>query len=928
MKKKILSLFCVLMLIVNAFALVVINASAAESETPVDNSALVSDVYAYVTDSGELQVRVIANENSMKYRLYEKATADGDWAKIDESGFPVLYTDSYNSESLYAVSVISYFDGAESELVEIENYTTDPIEYDGTNILLGKNVTYPANSNCDHYTNLGYDMLTDGKSGSNNRYSNKSTHNMDATIDLGAEYLLSELRLCIYNNQTIQIGSNFTVKVRTEQQEEWTTVVGPLTADEMRSNYMKPLGTGVNDKFLFFDLGGIKAKEINIFAEPEYNVTTGLNNNYKWITFNEAEASGILVNEAKSGSIINGGFSAAFYEENVLLGKTFAPTQHNEEDIIYGATHPYSELTDGTNYNDNNRLSSKQNGLAEATVNLDGEYQLSELRFYYYQKKTDHFGKELTINLYRNDEKTTVYNYSTSQDILAAHDPSVSGCLIFDLTGYTADKIEFIIPSTDTNGYISFYEIECSGMQIPSASVETTAIGNAFDGNDETYASLSGSDAVTIDLPVSKGLLHSLTVKELIEEGASASDVKIEVYHKNRWLTAYDVALVAEGTSEFNFYAIECSKIRITFSNDGGVANISEISCEMSRIPTDIKEMALALNQITTVDMSDDPSVRYDQVFNHEVYNRFKSYVRDFNADQTEINAYTEEIKEFCNETQSITFSPKTSITLGSELVYNIYVPKVDYLKSYEAYTTDGTNYESESVVTLEDGNDYYLIAVKLPSYAAARTIVLKATVTVGDKDYTGTWTVSIPKYAKKIIDTNKTEEVELVKNVLAYIKSAYTYFEKELNETTKNEIDKMLEGHTVPFEKVDGTIEISEGIKAVAFTLKETPIVRFYLTGNAEDYTFSAKVTDSGEAVYEGKTYDYVDISLYAYQMIDEITYTVGDESGSYHINSYYNYVTGDDYTETDKEALIDLVEKFYNYCKSAAEYRDSVNA
>ena len=137
-----------------------------------------------------------------------------------------------------------------------------------------------------------------------------------------------------------------------------------------------------------------------------------------------------------------------------------------------------------------------------------------------------------------------------------------------------------------------------------------------------------------------------------------------------------------------------------------------------------------------------------------------------------------------------------------------------------------------------------------------------------------------------------------------------------------------MLEGHTVPFEKVDGTIEISKGIKAVAFTLKETPIVRFYLTGKAENYTFSAKVTNSGEAVYEGETYDYVDISLYAYQMIEEITYTVGDESGSYHINSYYNYVTGDDYTEADKKTLIDLVEKFYNYCKSAAEYRDSVNA
>ena len=71
-----------------------------------------------------------------------------------------------------------------------------------------------------------------------------------------------------------------------------------------------------------------------------------------------------------------------------------------------------------------------------------------------------------------------------------------------------------------------------------------------------------------------------------------------------------------------------------------------------------------------------------------------------------------------------------------------------------------------------------------------------------------------------------------------------------------------------------------------------------------------------------EGKTHTYAEVSLYAYQLIGEITYTVGTESGSYHINSYYDFVTSSDEHKNDKN-LISLVEKLYNYLKSAEEYR-----
>ena len=63
-----------------------------------------------------------------------------------------------------------------------------------------------------------------------------------------------------------------------------------------------------------------------------------------------------------------------------------------------------------------------------------------------------------------------------------------------------------------------------------------------------------------------------------------------------------------------------------------------------------------------------------------------------------------------------------------------------------------------------------------------------------------------------------------------------------------------------------------------------------------------------------------YCDISLYAYQMISEITVTAGASTASYHINAYCDSV------DTTNTALLNVVTAFYNYCVSADKYRSSV--
>ena len=275
-----------------------------------------------------------------------------------------------------------------------------------------------------------------------------------------------------------------------------------------------------------------------------------------------------------------------------------------------------------------------------------------------------------------------------------------------------------------------------------------------------------------------------------------------------------------------------------------------------------------------------------------------------------------------------ISFIPKTSITLGSELVYNVYVP-ADYLKSF---TVDGKTYTDAEIVTLGDGKQYYHVSIQMPASEAARSIVLKATITVDGKDFNGTWTMSIPKYSTKVLasDANVTEKT-LVKDVLAYIKAAYIYFDADDKTEVAETIDAILGDYNNTFAKVEGTTDVDDGLWGVVIVLEEKPAVRFVLPEGvtADGYTFKVGNTvldfTTGTMTVEDKTYNYAEVSLYAYQMIREITYTNGTVSGCYHINSYYDYVTTDNELKNNAN-LISLVEKLYNYCKSAEAYRASV--
>ncbi len=277
-------------------------------------------------------------------------------------------------------------------------------------------------------------------------------------------------------------------------------------------------------------------------------------------------------------------------------------------------------------------------------------------------------------------------------------------------------------------------------------------------------------------------------------------------------------------------------------------------------------------------------------------------------------------------------YTPKTSITLDSNLILNVYLSENAYLTEV---TLDGDNYKVENL-TATDGK--YRFEIELDARDAAKEITLVVSFTVDGDNLTATYTLSTLKYAVKLLESSTSDkEKMLVCDMLNYIKSAYTYFGSADATTVGNEIASIIDGYDLtPFAKLGGTTTSMTVPSAVTFILDSTPRVRFYFAENTDltAYTFkSGGSTVSYEVATDtvsGTTYTCADISLFAYRMIDTIdVYNGAEKLGSFHIDRYYDFVSGtgdDSYAGADKTALTDLVEKFYTYCVRAKAYRTEV--
>ncbi|MBQ8289581.1 MAG: discoidin domain-containing protein [Clostridia bacterium] len=269
-------------------------------------------------------------------------------------------------------------------------------------------------------------------------------------------------------------------------------------------------------------------------------------------------------------------------------------------------------------------------------------------------------------------------------------------------------------------------------------------------------------------------------------------------------------------------------------------------------------------------------------------------------------------------------FTPKTSITLDANLIFNVYIPECDFLT---AITLDGKEY-GKAELTLSDG--YYLIQISLDARAAARDIPLSVSFTAEDDSFSATYTLSTLKYAKKMLaDSEATALTKtLVYDMLAYIKSSYAYFGTAGASEIAVAINELVAGGESAFARVDGLTTNMTVPEGVTFILDAEPKIRFYFAEGTDLTKYSFKIggvaqeyTATAETIGESN-FVCADISLFAYKMIGTVEVFNGSTKlGSFHINDYYDFAI-----KQNNSALTEVVERFYMYCVSAQKYREEV--
>ena len=260
----------------------------------------------------------------------------------------------------------------------------------------------------------------------------------------------------------------------------------------------------------------------------------------------------------------------------------------------------------------------------------------------------------------------------------------------------------------------------------------------------------------------------------------------------------------------------------------------------------------------------------------------------------------------------------KTSVTLWSNFVYNIYIPATNF----NGVKVNGLAVDYEEVEI--DGVVYYHVAVNLPAGETLADIKLTVTLNSGNTTVDANLTLNVYNYTKSVLagefdDTTKT----LMKDMLVYATAAHTYFDNTAAVAeTLAEINTLLGDYTAALP----TGEAKQPTTDTYFTkvevyVGEVPSFRFYLAEGytADDFTFKVGKRNANVTVGDG----YVEIVMYAYMMLDDVTFTVKgtDVSESYNLYSYYAYAK-----TLGNANLTAVVEALMKYSVSAKAYRDAV--
>ncbi len=296
-------------------------------------------------------------------------------------------------------------------------------------------------------------------------------------------------------------------------------------------------------------------------------------------------------------------------------------------------------------------------------------------------------------------------------------------------------------------------------------------------------------------------------------------------------------------------------------------------------------------------------------------------------------------------------FAAKSNITLSSDFKYNMYFRIAPNLTVTAGGVTEDLT--SPEIVTI-DGIAYLKVCRAIAPKNGTDKIGAEITFAAAEGERRSTYTLSIPKYAKKIVNNAAYDATTqtLMKDILSYISSAMTYFGTSTDEKQNTITDIIGENYNsgLTAEAVGLTEENNiasdpgNALSALCLNLDATPAFVFYLKEGKESLADSFKfrsasgaplaVTVKKEAGKDGRT--YLEVTTYAYAMGDKLTFTYTDENGAeqegtYYLAAYYYGIHPEEagITEEQKakrEELQTLTLRLAKYAQSATAYRNSV--
>ncbi len=298
--------------------------------------------------------------------------------------------------------------------------------------------------------------------------------------------------------------------------------------------------------------------------------------------------------------------------------------------------------------------------------------------------------------------------------------------------------------------------------------------------------------------------------------------------------------------------------------------------------------------------------------------------------------------------TRSANFSIKANLTLYTDFIYNIYIPKdIADSEDFNHVKIDGITVSIPEETENINGAEYYHIEnpISVVFGDSPFTLVLNLNDGSGEA-FDALYTLSIPDYISKVLAGNYTDkQKDMVRATHTYIKAARNYFAQSsasLPYPIEDNSDLSELTHQAGTPSGTPSDAVKDVLYGATISLEGEIKFRFYAYSTA-DLVFvynvnTAKTVDKPEPG-EWTSFEYYPdeesiITLYYYEIMvkardlrDDIKIYLGTEEkdapdASFSLSNYAYYANNEANNISKRDLLTKLIDALYNYSYAASSY------